>query len=198
MPDPSPIIDPAGDIELGATAGDLRYWLAKEALRQVESQKKSQTDVYASFSNRATSILGWAVTGLSALGAAIVTGNFVFVSLAAAFPLLVAGGLSIYVLWPKKWFDAAWPADWLLQTSLTSELEVLEAMASGGQATMTADSRKLDGSAKAVAVAYACLASAPVVALLTFLGLSLWWPQRVTFHQTQESASASAVASHPR
>ena len=111
------------EIEVGATGDDLRYWAAKEALRQVELRKRSQTDIFSSFNTRAMSVLGWSVTGVLALGAAIVTAHHTWAAAAAILPLASAATLSISVLWPRRWYDGAWSADWLLSLPRESELE---------------------------------------------------------------------------
>src|SRR5262245_54989647 len=70
-PDPTPLA-----IEVGASDDTLRYWLAKEALRQGEVQMAAQSAALQSLASRATSILGWSVTITGALAAAAVSGPY--------------------------------------------------------------------------------------------------------------------------
>ena len=167
------------DIEVGVVGGELRYWAAKEALRQVELRKKSQTDVFSSLNTRATSVLGWSVTGVLALGAAIVTAHHVLAAIATTVPLSAAAALSISVLWPRRWYDGAWSAAWLLRSPsenelFESELEIIEAMANGGHESLEEDDKKLQTLARRLAIAYGCLISAPAVGLIVFLFTSPW------------------------
>ena len=157
------------EIELGAVGDDLRYWAAKEALRQVELRKRSQTDIFSSFNTRATSVLGWSVTGILALGAAVVTGHQTWAAAATILPLTCAAALSISVLWPRRWYDGAWAADWVLRWPRKSELETIEAMATGGHESLEEDDKKLQKFARRLAIAYGCLIGAPVLGLIVFL-----------------------------
>jgi hypothetical protein len=54
------------DIEVGATHGDLRYWRAKEAVRQGELRLATQAAIRTAWEARATAITGWAAISLLA------------------------------------------------------------------------------------------------------------------------------------
>jgi len=53
---------PPGQIEVGASLadGDLRYWRAKEAVRQGELRLFEQAAIRTALEARATAITGWA------------------------------------------------------------------------------------------------------------------------------------------
>jgi hypothetical protein len=96
-------------IEVGAAGDDLRYWQAKEALRQAELRLGSQASTLQAFEARSTSILGWLVAVLTTIaGAAAVTLNGGHAARAAALcvafvPATIAIFAAAGVVWPKKW-----------------------------------------------------------------------------------------------
>ncbi len=55
------------EIELGAVAGDLRYWRAKEGIRQGEARLEAQSAVRTALEARATALTGWAAIALLAV-----------------------------------------------------------------------------------------------------------------------------------
>ena len=55
---------PTSDIEVGATDGDLRYWRAKEAVRQGEARLAAQAAICSAPEARATALTGWAAVSL--------------------------------------------------------------------------------------------------------------------------------------
>jgi hypothetical protein len=68
-PDENPLAVP--EIEVGAAGSDLRYWKAKEAVRQGEARLAAQASVRATLEARAAALTGWAaVSLLAATGAA--------------------------------------------------------------------------------------------------------------------------------
>lgn len=122
---------PANTIEVGAADDTLRYWLAKEALRQGELQIAAQISALQSLATRATSILGWAVTVAGALIAAAISGPWKLPAIVAAGCMFVSSVCCFVALWPRDWALPGHRPAWLLSAPHPTELEVLEGMARG-------------------------------------------------------------------
>jgi hypothetical protein len=152
-----------GAIELGQTGGDLRYWLTKEAVRQAELRLKAQSDALAGIMGRATTLLGWIVTGILALSAALLANRAVAAATVCGACLLIAAGCCLATVWPRKWANAAWDIPWLLNRPLDTELEVLEAMAKGAQERILIDEKGIAFRANLLQGAYLSLVLAPLL-----------------------------------
>ncbi len=63
LPAETPLTEEPGDIEVGAADRTLRYWLAKEAMRQGEARLNAQNSVRTTLEACATAITGWAAVG---------------------------------------------------------------------------------------------------------------------------------------
>ena len=151
------------DVEVGATDGDLRYWRAKEAIRHAELNIGSQTANLASMESRATSILGWAIAGVTVLVAVVITGPFRAAALAAAFSLFVATLFSILGLRAKDWGVVGYNPRKLLEDTHSSELEVLESFGRGYAETIDKNEGILRNFSICLTVAWAALAATPIV-----------------------------------
>jgi hypothetical protein len=180
---------PPGAIEVGSasTDGTLRYWLAKEAVRQGELSLGSQISALARLMASATSILGWSVTISLALTAAIASAvappspnaqsvllpllrHALWPAVAAEVLTLTAAVCCVVVLWPHRWHSPGHEPALLLASQYDTELEVLEAMASGYAAAADRNSDRLTRLEKWLHVAWGCFVGAPIaggVALLS-------------------------------
>lgn len=163
MSEEQPPIQPE-TIEVGETGDTLRYWLAKEAIRHAEARLGAQAASLTALESRAVSILGWAVTGVFALGAAATTGHYRDSAMTAAVFLFLASLLSIYGLWPQKWGVAGYMPLAVLDSGQLSELETLEHIAQGYDATITQNEKRLWLFTKAISGSWLCFGTAPVVA----------------------------------
>jgi hypothetical protein len=120
-----------GSVEVGATDADLRWWLAKEAVRHGELLLPSQLSNLTAMETRATALFGWSVPTILALGAAALNTRYTGPAIAAASWLAGAAAACVYGLWPQDWSHAGYHPREILNEKLTSELEVLEAIAGG-------------------------------------------------------------------
>lgn len=118
-------------IDVGAADGTLRYWLAKEAVRQGEIGIGAQMAVIQSLATRATTLMGWSVTVASALAAAAISGPWTVPASAAAAFMVLSGLCAFIGLWPRDWKLAGHDSKWILSGALPTELEILESMALG-------------------------------------------------------------------
>ncbi len=93
-------------IEVGAAAGELRLWKAREAVRHAELSLRSQTEARENLRGAATSLLGWAVTAIGVVAAATLSAPHPAWQGAAAVAmtlLLVAAALCVTSLFPRRW-----------------------------------------------------------------------------------------------
>ena len=92
------------EIEVGAVEGDLRYWRAKEAVRQGEARLAAQAAIRTALEARATALTGWAAVSLLATtGAALAAkdiGGFAGAAGASAV-LFGAAVLGIHAVRPR-------------------------------------------------------------------------------------------------
>lgn len=126
----------ASEIEVGASAidGSLRYWRAKEAVRQGETRLAAQAAIRTALEARATAITGWAAAGLLALGAAGATSAEWQARLASGVAGLVvfgAASICIHAARPRDWAIAGYDPPVITNDELGTELEVLESIAFG-------------------------------------------------------------------
>jgi hypothetical protein len=132
-------------IEFGASRGEgnLRYWLAKEAVLKGELFLGSQINALGRLMTSATSILGWSVTislaltGViaSSLVSQIVPGALIsrifWPAASAEILLITAAVCCVCVLWPGTWRPPGHHPNRVLNAAFGTELEVLESMAEG-------------------------------------------------------------------
>jgi hypothetical protein len=125
-PDENPLAVP--EIEVGAAGSDLRYWKAKEAVRQGEARLAAQASVRATLEARAAALTGWAaVSLLAATGAAFTAKDTAGLTGAAAtaFILFGAATLGIHAARPRNWSMVGYDPLVITSDPLASELEVL-------------------------------------------------------------------------
>lgn len=129
---------PAPDhVEVGASLaeGNLRYWRAKEAVRQGELRLVAQAAVRTALEARATAITGWAAAGLLALSAAAAAAADWSARLGvgvAASILFGAAAACIHVARPRQdWSMTGYDPRLIVGHASGTELEILESMADG-------------------------------------------------------------------
>lgn len=128
---------PASDeIEVGAADRDLRYWLAKEAMRQGEARLTAQNAVRTALEARAAALTGWAAVGLLASSGASFTAKddpAFLGATAAAVVLFLAASLGIYAARPRGWSMVGYEPDVVMGLSarFNTELEAVESISGG-------------------------------------------------------------------
>jgi hypothetical protein len=163
----------ADEIDVGATDGDLRLWLAREALRQAELRLKGQADALAGFMGRASAVLGWIV----AIGCLIAAGlvqslGHIVAGIFMAIPLIMAAFCCASVMRPRTWNEYGYAPGLLLDSELGSELEEIESMVLGYAPGIAANDRTLVSTATTMQMAYWLFAFAPFAGAA---GLVLNW-----------------------
>ena len=174
MPPIEPSTKDAPEIEVGAAAGELRLWKAREAVRHAELSLKSQTEARENLRGAATSLLGWAVTAIGVVAAATLSAPHPAWQGAAAVAvamLLVAAALCVASLFPRRWARPGYDPDQVLGSPLSSELEILESIARGGSLDMRANRANLIFTSTFLRAGWIFFACTPVVGLAT---LALW------------------------
>jgi hypothetical protein len=174
-PDESPI-------EFGASRseGNLRYWLAKEAVSKGELFLGSQISALARLMASATSILGWSVTISLALTGLIasslvsrvpptgVISRVVGPAAAAEVLLILAAVLCVCVLWPGTWRPPGHHPARVLNAQYDTELEVLESMAEGYAEAVEQNTTGLARLEMLLRSAWLCFVAAPVVGFVLY------------------------------
>ncbi|HTZ72078.1 MAG TPA: hypothetical protein VMB71_15590, partial [Acetobacteraceae bacterium] len=156
-----------GTVEVGAIGGDLPFWRAKEALRQAELRLGAQAQATQALEGRATSMLGWNVTGGLALGAAIVGGSHPWAALTAALSLVGAGLLCVWALVRRDWHGVAgYDPRVLLEDRSGSEYEVVVGLAEGYQETIDANHLAFHRFKAKLTLAICLMVAAPVIGLV--------------------------------
>ncbi len=133
--------EPIPTMEVGATGGDLPYWRLKEAVRHAELRLGGQAQTAQALEGRATALLGWNVTGLLLLGAAVANGTHRVPAVIAAALLAGAAGCCVSALVTRNFEGVAGyaPYDLLYDAAgdtKASEYEVLASIAKGYQKTI--------------------------------------------------------------
>ena len=122
------------ETELGATGADLPLWRAREAIRNAELRLGVQASAAQALEGRATSMLGWSVAGVLAVGAAVVNGTHFWPASIAGACLAGAAALCLLGIVGRDFSGAAGyePAT-LLSDRSASEYEALVSLAEGYQ-----------------------------------------------------------------
>ncbi len=155
--------DPS-ETEVGAAGGDLRYWLAKEAMRQSEARVTGQATSLQAMETRATSLLTWSVTLCMALVAAAVDERFRWPAMAGAALAMATAAMAIAALWPRAWFSGGHRPSSLDKLGHDTELGYLEQMALGNEAAADRNERRLLGFARLLRLAWISFALVPALA----------------------------------
>ena len=160
-------VTPEDEIEVGETGGTLRYWAAKEAIRHGELHLTAQAASLSAMEARATSILGWAITGVFALGAVSTTGLYrAAAGFAAAF-LFMSALSCVFGLFPRNWAVAGMLPEQVRRSGQETELEVLEHLGKGYDEAIQRNNVRLRSFGHCLAFSWVCFASSPVIAALT-------------------------------
>ncbi|HWD58079.1 MAG TPA: hypothetical protein VG308_07375 [Stellaceae bacterium] len=166
-------------VEAGATGDTLRLWQAREALRHAELRLASQTASLQAFEARAAALMGWFVTGVSAIGGAAVVslsgGTYwrAGAIVAALIPALAGAFEASTVLWPKNWHDPGYTPD-VVMDACESELQQLEYLTAGYAAGINENRVFLDRAGRLMRRAWWLLFAIPITAaVLAGLTVSL-------------------------
>ncbi len=155
-----------GKIEVGASdaEGDLRYWKAKEAVRQGEARLTARAAIRTAMEARAAAITGWAAASLvvvTAAGFAAPGWPSRGAAALTAFALLAAAGLCVYTVRPRDWGITGYDPQVIMGDPLSTELEVLESIAGGISPSIQANNRRLNSIGKLLRWAGWLLIAAP-------------------------------------
>ena len=170
---------PPGQIEVGASLadGDLRYWRAKEAVRQGELRLSEQAAIRTALEARATAITGWASASLLAVTAASFTAtNWIArgAGVTAALALFSAAVVGIYSARPRDWSMRGYDPTIIIEDTLGTELEVLESIAKGLNPGIQANNKRLDGMGAMLRWSGGLLIAAPAIGVIAYLiGLAI-------------------------
>jgi hypothetical protein len=163
------------EIEVGASRDALRYWLAKEALRQGELGLTAQISALDAMMSRASSMFGWSVTvTLALVGASSFHTNFQISAFAALASAFLAAVCCVCALWPRNWALNGYDPDFVVNQTLKTELEVLESLAAGlaeGKRLNAVASRKV---AIFLRVGWTLFCLAPAAGFLALLWRTGW------------------------
>ena len=165
-------MDTPDEIEVGADGGDLRYWRAKEALRQGEIRLGAQVTVRAALEARATALTGWASAAfLAVVGAAFATQDLAdrLGAIAAGILLMAAALLGVHAARPRDWSMVGYDPVTLRDSTLETELEELEAMALGISPGIDINNRRINATGRMLRWAGWCLLAAPAAGGATYL-----------------------------
>jgi hypothetical protein len=158
-------------IEVGAAEGDLRYWRAKEAVRQGEARLTAQAAIRTALEARATALTGWAAISLLAATGAGFTAKDTAGRAGAAGAgsiLFVAAIIGIHAVRPRDWAMVGYDLAVISADRLESELEVLESIASGLSPGIQANNRRLNEMGRMLRWAGWLLIVAPTVGAITY------------------------------
>lgn len=166
MSDPQEV-RPEDEIEVGESGGTLRYWAAKEAIRHGELHLTSQAASLSAMESRATSILGWAITGVFALGALSTTGLYRAAAGFAAVLLFVSAVSCVVGLFPRNWAVAGMLPAQVRNSGQKTELEVLEHLGKGYDEAIQRNNIRLGSFGYYLRFSWICFAASPIVAAVT-------------------------------
>ena len=162
--------------DFGATGRDLRIWGAREAVKQGELALSASASSIESLSRTATSLLGYSITlstALLAVGATYATRvDGVAAAVAACFSL-TSGILFASVIRPKRWKQPGQDPRWILEGTFdgdgdySSELDILEAIASGYSEALQENQTAIRSAASRLAFGWWAFLGIPVSAALT-------------------------------
>jgi hypothetical protein len=170
-------------IEFGASRGEgnLRYWLAREAVSKGELFLGSQMNALARLIASATSILGWSVTISLALTGVIasslisreplagVMSRIVWPAATAEILLILAAVFCVCVLWPGTWRPPGHHPARVLNAPFGTELEVLESMAEGYAEAVEHNTTGLARLETWLRAAWLCFVAAPVAGFVLYI-----------------------------
>lgn len=160
------------NIEVGAADDELRLCLAVEAARQGELRLAGQQANLQAAETRATSVLSWAVTGLTAMAVLALDQQHRTLVVPSAVCLATCAVACISVLWPKEWHTTGYTKADLAKWKIESELDLRESLASGYE-TCTAENKvEMDRIARMMMIAWMSLALAPIAGIIMVMAFS--------------------------
>lgn len=160
-----------GMTEVGSCRGDgsIRYWCAREALRQGEIRLEQQLAAIDDVRARSGWLVGWCVTLAAALFAGAAAGYFPIPAAAAAVLAVLAAFCCVAVLWPRAWDSAGGWASWVMTEPYETELEVLEALAQGCVASAAENGLRIARASFLLRAALVLFIAAPVVGAIIWV-----------------------------
>ena len=158
--------DAPDEIEVGASDGELRLWLAKESVRLGELRLAGILNNHQSVMNRLASILTWSTTTAIAAAAWMWQHMSAGPAIAGAF-LVFAAGSAIAGLWPATWHHAGFSRSNLSSWQNTSELAYLENLAVSYEESAADNLRTAASSTQWLQRAWVCFGAAGAMAVLT-------------------------------
>jgi hypothetical protein len=181
------------EIEVGAAGDDLRYWKAKEAVRQGEARLVAQATVRTALEARATAITGWAAVSLLAVtGAGFAAKDISGLAGAASagLALFAAAALGIHAARPRDWTMIGYDPSVVTSDPLETELEVLESLGEGIGEGIQANNRRLNGMGRMLRWAGWCIIVAPILGGIAFTSASAVTSTLTAFFQPSKSMAA--------
>ncbi len=118
-------------IDVGAADGTFRLCFARETARQGELALAGQASNLQAAEGRAASLLGWSIAALSALAVLAVDKPHRWLAIAPGCCMFACALACIWALWPKVWHTAGYSPEDLGEWQVSTELELLEGLASG-------------------------------------------------------------------
>jgi hypothetical protein len=167
--DPEP--EDFSEIQVGAVEGDLRYWRAKEAVRQGEARLTAQAAVRTALEARATALTGWAAVALLAVtGAGFSSHNpaSIIGAFVAGILLFCAAVIGIHSVRPRDWAMLGYDPSVITSDRLGSELEVLESIAAGLTPGIQANNERLNSMGSSLRWTGRLLIAAPVFGAIAY------------------------------
>lgn len=175
--------EPPETIDVGATPETgLRLARAKEAMRQAETRLAFQATSLSAMEARAQAVVGWAVAGATALTGGLliaeVRPSLQFAGGAAWLSLVASASCGVLVLAPSTWKQFGEPRK-VLGSTLSTELEDLEATADGLADGIDGNNRRLDRAAVWLRWSLGFFAASPIAAVI---GALVWnrWPHSLS------------------
>lgn len=159
------------EIEVGAVEGELRYWRAKEAIRQGEARLNAQAAVRAALEARATALTGWAAVALLAVTGAGFTATDSLSrtgALTAGIVLFAAAIVGIHAARPRDWAMLGYDPSVITSDRLGSELELLESIALGLSPGIQANNWRLNSMGRMLRRTGGLLIAAPLVGAISY------------------------------
>jgi hypothetical protein len=157
-------------IQVGLAGGDLPYWRAKEAVRHAEVRLAGQVQANQALESRATSMPGWSVAGLLALGAGVVSGSHFLAASVSAACLGFTALLCVYSIVRREFrYVPGYDPKILLEDNSESEYEALVGLAKGYQSSVERNAEAFVHLKTLLAVAIISMALAPLLGLGSLL-----------------------------
>jgi hypothetical protein len=156
-------------IEVGVEEGGLRYWRAKEAMRQAELQLTAQAATKQAFETRAAALLSWIVAISSLMSAGGTFSTRIIPVMAMLGVLTVSALICISVVWPRFWSQPGYDPRLIMEDQHGTELEQLESLALGYANGIEGNEQRLDRDARRMRAAFCLLGLVPLTGAIALL-----------------------------